>query len=60
MPSSASALGYGVGDRVKHIKFGIGTVRSITAGTHDYEVTVEFAAGVKQMLASFAKLVKVD
>ena len=58
--ASASALGYGVGDRVKHIKFGIGTVRSITAGTHDYEVTVEFAAGVKQMLASFAKLVKVD
>ena len=58
--ASASALGYGVGDRVRHIKFGIGTVKSITAGSHDYEVTVEFAAGVKQMLASFAKLVKVD
>ena len=58
--ASASALGYEIGDRVRHIKFGIGTVRSITAGSHDYEVTVEFAAGVKQMLASFAKLVKVD
>ncbi|MBR5712971.1 MAG: UvrD-helicase domain-containing protein [Lachnospiraceae bacterium] len=58
--TSASSLGFGVGDRVRHIKFGVGTVKEITQGSHDFEVTVEFAAGTKVMLASFAKLVKVE
>jgi len=58
--TSASALGFGVGDRVRHIKFGVGTVKTIVQGSHDFEVTVEFAAGTKVMLASFAKLVKVE
>ncbi len=53
-------LDYGVGDRVKHTKFGIGTVTLINEGGRDYEVTVEFdKAGVKKMFASFAKLEKV-
>lgn len=56
---SADSLGYGVGDKVKHIKFGVGTVTAIAKGSKDFEVTVEFEAGVKKMLASFAKLVKV-
>ncbi|MCI8490855.1 MAG: UvrD-helicase domain-containing protein [Lachnospiraceae bacterium] len=54
------ALDYGVGDCVRHIKFGEGTVTQITEGGRDYEVTVEFdSAGVKKMFAMFAKLKKV-
>lgn len=53
-----SELGYGVGDSVRHIKFGVGTVKEIVRGGRDYEVTVEFPVGVKKMLASFAKLTK--
>ncbi len=54
-----AALDYAAGDRVKHIKFGEGTVKQIVEGGRDYEVTVEFdRAGVKKMFASFAKLQK--
>ncbi len=53
-------LDYTVGDRVRHIKFGEGTVEAITEGGRDYEVTVQFdKAGVKKMFASFAKLQKI-
>lgn len=56
----ADHLSYGEGDRVRHIKFGEGTVRAIADGGKDYEVTVEFdRVGNKKMFASFAKLVKV-
>ncbi len=52
-------LDYQIGDRVRHIKFGSGTVKDIRSGGRDYEVTVEFdKAGVKKMFASFAKLKK--
>ena len=55
-----NSLDYGVGDRVKHIKFGEGTVVQINDGGRDFEVTVEFdTAGRKKMFASFAKLKKV-
>lgn len=51
---------YQVGDTVKHIKFGTGTVTSLSKGSRDYEVTVEFSeAGTKKMLAGFAKLKKI-
>ena len=57
--TKASSLEYGVGDRVKHIKFGEGTVMEITEGGRDYEVAVEFDHfGRKKMFASFAKLKK--
>ena len=49
-----------MGDKVSHIKFGIGTVKDITKGDKDFEVTVEFPAGTKRMLASFAKLKKAE
>lgn len=53
-------LEYTKGDRVKHIKFGEGTVVDITEGGRDFEVTVNFdRAGVKKLFASFAKLKKV-
>ena len=52
-----TTLSYEVGDRVRHLKFGDGTVMSIVAGGRDYEVTVDFdKAGTKKMFASFAKL----
>lgn len=54
-------LSYGVGDRVRHVKFGEGTVLDIKEGGRDKEVTVEFdSAGVRKMFAMFAKLVKVQ
>ena len=53
-------LDYQVGDRVKHIKFGVGPVQEITKGGRDFEVAVEFdRVGRKKMFASFAKLKKV-
>ncbi len=52
--------GYDVGDRVRHAKLGEGTVKAITEGGRDYEVTVDFdKAGIKKMFAAFAKLQKV-
>ena len=50
---------YGVGERIRHFKFGEGTVLDIKEGGRDYEVTVEFDDhGVKKMFAGFAKLKK--
>lgn len=55
----AVVLDYNVGDRVNHIKFGVGVVKQIVSGGRDYEVTVDFdKVGVKKMFASFAKLKK--
>ena len=57
--AKADRLDYEVGDRVRHIKFGDGTVKKIKDGGKDYEVTVEFdTMGQKRMFASFAKLKK--
>ena len=57
---SGEGLSYDVGDRVRHMKFGEGTVTAITEGGRDYEVSVDFdSAGTKKMFASFAKLQKV-
>ena len=54
------ALDYTVGDRVRHIKYGEGTVLNIAREPRDYKVTVEFdQAGQKIMYASFAKLKRV-
>jgi DNA helicase-2/ATP-dependent DNA helicase PcrA len=56
-----TSLSYGVGDRVSHVKFGLGTVLEIVEGGRDFEVQVAFdAAGKKKMFASFAKLKKVE
>ena len=51
---------YGVGDRVRHIKYGEGTVLALQKEPRDYKVTVNFdQAGQKIMYASFAKLKRV-
>ena len=58
--TKAGSLDYGPGDRVKHIKFGVGTVVSVEDSGRDYEVLVNFdTAGPKKMFASFAKLKKI-
>lgn len=59
-PGNPASLGYQEGDRVRHMKFGEGTVQNIVQGGRDYEVTVNFdKVGVKKMFAFFAKLKKV-
>ena len=60
-PSAGNVgLGYGIGDKVRHIKFGTGMVKEIKNGGRDYEVTVDFEnGGTKKMFASFAKLQKI-
>lgn len=51
---------YEVGDRVKHVKYGDGTVLNLEPGPRDYKVTVDFDdAGQKIMYAAFARLVKI-
>lgn len=58
--SKAASLDYGVGDTVRHVKFGVGIVKNIVDGGRDYEVTVDFdKVGVKKMFAGFAKLKKI-
>jgi len=55
-----TVLDYEVGDRVKHIKYGEGTVLALEREPRDYKVTVNFdKAGQKIMYASFAKLKRV-
>ena len=59
--SKMGSLNYGVGDSVKHIKFGAGIVTDITMGGKDYEVTVDFPNfGIKKLLSSFANLIKLN
>lgn len=59
MPVS-DTLSYDVNDRVRHIKYGVGTVLAIEKGPRDFQVTVLFdTAGQKIMYAAFAKLVKI-
>ena len=55
-----TSLDYGTGDRVRHMKYGEGTVLEIAREPRDYKVTVLFdKAGQKIMYASFAKLKRV-
>lgn len=51
---------YDINDRVKHVKYGEGTVTDLEPGPRDYKVTVDFDdAGQKIMYAAFARLVKI-
>lgn len=53
-------IDYEVGDMVRHIKFGEGTVKSILPSGADFEVTVEFKEkGIKKLLSRFVKLKKI-
>ena len=58
--TKAASLSYGPGDRVRHVKYGEGTVTAVVDGVKDYEVTVHFdRVGQKKMFASFARLEKI-
>ena len=51
---------YVVGDRVRHIKYGDGTVKAMEKGPRDWKVTVVFDGGDQRILyAAFAKLQKI-
>lgn len=52
---------YDIGDRIKHVKYGEGTVTDLEPGARDYKVTIDFDdVGQKIMYAAFAKLIKVN
>ena len=54
-------LTYGVGDKVRAPKYGIGTVVSIQNGGADFEVAVSFGEkGTKKFMARLSKLIKVS
>lgn len=54
-------LNYGVGDKVRAPKYGIGTVVAINNGGADFEVEVSFGAkGTKKFMARLSKLIKVS
>jgi DNA helicase-2/ATP-dependent DNA helicase PcrA len=58
MPTQLT-VDYAVGDTVKHLKFGKGTVTELVKTGSDYEVKVDFdRVGEKKMFASLAKLKK--
>ena len=52
-----SSLEYTMGRKVKHEKFGVGTIVSVVPSGNDKKLTIAFdKQGVKVLLASFAKL----
>ncbi len=58
-PGSTSGGGYAVGQCVEHPIFGVGTVQRIETLASDCKLVVDFgSAGVKTLLAKFAKLTK--
>ncbi len=59
MPLKMETPEYVVGDKVSHVKYGVGQVTSLEKGPKDYKVTVQFdECGQKIMYAAFAKLKK--
>jgi DNA helicase-2/ATP-dependent DNA helicase PcrA len=57
---SEGNLGYAIGDRVFHVKYGEGSVLNIVKEPKDFKVTVNFDGyGNKIMYAAFAKLEKI-
>ena len=50
---------YNVGDKVRQIKYGVGTVLAINEIGDDYEVAVDFeSVGVKKLMAHLSNLKK--
>ena len=55
----SAGVDYGEGDRVRHARYGDGTVSALEKTPRDYKVTVQFDdCGQKVMYAGFAKLQK--
>ncbi|MBE6013623.1 MAG: DNA helicase PcrA [Lachnospiraceae bacterium] len=52
-------LDFEIGDKVKQMKYGVGTVKDIRPAGADYEVSIEFpGVGVKKFMAHFSNLKK--
>lgn len=60
-PSDVATGHYQAGDKVKHKKWGMGTVVKVTGAGNDQQIDVAFpnGVGVKRLLAAFAPLSKV-
>ena len=60
-PAPGGALNVSAGDKVKHAKWGIGTVVAVKGTGPDTELQIAFPApvGIKRLLAAFAPLTKV-
>lgn len=53
------SIDFEIGDKVRHLKFGIGTVTDMVNAGADYEVTVDFDnIGTKKLMAKLARLKK--
>ena len=54
------SLDFGVGDKIRHFKFGEGSVLNISPAGADYEVTINFDNfGEKKLMANLSKLKKI-
>ena len=53
--------GFGIGDRVKHIRFGTGSVIGLVGQEKDARIRINFdGVGVKELMLSIAKLEKLS
>ena len=52
MPGNGE-VNYGIGDRVKHVKYGEGTVMKLEKGPRDYQVTVVFDSSSYSLKSHF-------
>ncbi|MDQ0340110.1 DNA helicase-2/ATP-dependent DNA helicase PcrA [Caldalkalibacillus uzonensis] len=60
--SRASELTWQVGEKVKHMKWGVGTIVSLKGEGDDLELTIAFdpPVGLKRLLATFAPISKLE
>jgi DNA helicase-2/ATP-dependent DNA helicase PcrA len=59
--AAASAENFSAGDRVKHNKFGEGTVISASPIGNDTLIEISFdTVGTKKLMANFAKITKIE
>lgn len=56
--NTAPALDFAVGDKVKHRKFGVGTIISAQSMGKDMLLKISFAEGEKNLLAAYAPIEK--
>ena len=58
-PQAVSSINFTTGDRVSHMKFGTGTILSVTPFERDALLEIEFeSVGKKRLMAAYAKLKK--
>jgi DNA helicase-2/ATP-dependent DNA helicase PcrA len=52
-------INFSIGDRVKHKKFGVGTVTAVEKTSDDFKLEIQFDdAGMKRLMAAYANLTK--